>query len=392
MSSFGRIVSTAREVLYGRRVPRLKATRGAKIVAIVPPAHVRLEIEGLAATVEVGQAVSGGDLIARSPADKKFQRRIHASLTGKVTAVSDDLIIIEGEVPERPLVIHSEPEWISPAAITDTAREAGLIGMGGGMFPVYVKLGHRAAIEVVLANGCESEPYLTSDSRVLEEQREEVGCGVELAMHAVRAKRGLIIERETHYPGGYERLLIRDALGREVPLRGLPRDVETLVMNVQSTRALHEAVCLGRPLIDRVITVDGGAVGRPGNYRVPIGTEIGHVLDVCEVDPSKASVILSSGPMMGSLAERETPVTGGTGGVLALTAEELTQAQPEPCIRCGQCLEVCPFDLPAAHLVERPSKAVLGCIECGACQFICPARIPLVSELRRAKAFVTAWD
>jgi electron transport complex protein RnfC len=125
---------------------------------------------------------------------------------------------------------------------------------------------------------------------------------------------------------------------------------------------------------------------------VPIGTEIGHVLDVCEVDPSKTSVVLSSGPMMGSLAERETPVTGGTGGVLALTAEELKHAQPEPCIRCGQCLEVCPFDLPAAHLVERPSKAVLGCIECGACQFICPARIPLVSELRRAKAVVTAWD
>jgi electron transport complex protein RnfC len=392
LTAFGRIVSTAREALYGRRIPRLKTTRSAEIVAIEPPGHVRLTIEGLDATVEVGQVVNGGELVARSPRDKKFQRRIHASLTGSVTAVSHNQIIIEGEVPERPLLTHSEPEWISPAAITDTAREAGLIGMGGGMFPVYVKLGHRAAIEVVLVNGCESEPYMTADSRVLEEQRDEVGCGVGLAMHAVRAKKGLIVERETHYPGGYERLLIRDALGREVPSRGLPRDVGTLVMNVQSARALHEAVCLGRPLIDRVITVDGGAVGRPGNYRVPIGTEVGHVLDVCEVDPSKTSAILSSGPMMGSVVERETPVAGGTGAVLALTAEELKQAQPEPCIRCGQCLEVCPFDLPAAYLIERPSKAVLGCIECGACQFICPARIPLVSELQRAKAVVTAWD
>jgi electron transport complex protein RnfC len=392
LTAFGRIASAAREALYGRRIPRLKTTRSAEIVAIEPPAHVRLTIEGLFATVEVGQVVNAGELVARSPRDKKFQRRIHASLTGSVTAVSQNQIIIEGEVPERPLLTHSEPEWISPAAITDTAREAGLIGMGGGMFPVYVKLGHRAAIEVVLVNGCESEPYMTADSRVLEEQRDEVGCGVGLAMHAVRAKKGLIVERETHYPGGYERLLIRDALGREVPSRGLPRDVGTLVMNVQSARALHEAVCLGRPLIDRVITVDGGAVGRPGNYRVPIGTEVGHVLDVCEVDSSKASAILSSGPMMGSVAERETPVVGGTGAVLALTAEELKQAQPEPCIRCGQCLEVCPFDLPAAYLIERPSKEVLGCIECGACQFICPARIPLVSELQRAKAVVTAWD
>jgi electron transport complex protein RnfC len=392
MSSFGRILSTAREALYGRHVPRLKSTLMGAIVDIEPPEHVRLGIEGLVAVVEVGQAVEGGELVAQTPEFVRFQRRIHASLTGTVTAVTQDQIVIAGRVPDRPPVTHSEPDWISPEAITDTAREAGLIGMGGAVFPTYVKLNRDAPIEVVLVNGCESEPYLTSDHRVLKELHDEVSCGTVMAMHAVGAEQGLIIDRKTFYPGGYERLLIQNTLGRSVPLRGLPRDVGTLVMNAQSVRALHDAVCLGRPLIDRVVTVDGGAVGRPGNYRVPIGTEVGHLLDVCEIDTSKAAAILTGGPMMGALAERETPVTGGTGGVLALTAEERREYQVQPCIRCGQCMEVCPFDLPAAYLVESPHKAVLGCIECGACQFTCPARRPLVDGLRKAKAVVTAWD
>jgi electron transport complex protein RnfC len=362
------------------------------IAEIEPPTRVRMVIDGLDSVISVGQGVEAGELVARSPEANPFQRRIHASLSGCVTAVDPNQIVIEGRVPERPAIIHSEPEWIPPEAITDTAREAGLIGMGGGMFPVYVKLSRRAPIEVVLVNGCESEPYITCDGQVLEEQRDEVICGIVLAMHAVDADRGLIVERETSYPGGYERLMIHDTLGCVVPLRGLPRDVGALVMNVQSAHALHEAVCLGRPLINRVITVDGGAVGRPGNYRVPIGTEVGHLLDACDVDFSKTAAILCGGPMMGSAAERETPVTAGMGSVLALTAAELSQSQPQPCIRCGQCMEACPFDLPAAVLVESPHEAVLGCIECGACQFTCPAHRPLVDELRRAKAIVTAWD
>lgn len=394
MNAFTRLLSTAREAMYGRRIPQLKSTRTTSIVDIEPPQRVRLAIGGgLVPLVEVGQAVEAGALVARTPAAVRFQRRVHASLSGDVIALTDDEIVVEGEVPaRRPLIAHSEPEWIAPEAIADTAREAGLVGMGGAMFPTYVKLSRAAPIDVVLVNGCESEPHLTCDHRVLVEHRDEVDCGTMLAMHAVGAERGLIVDQETYYPGGYERLLIRDVLGRTVSPRGLPRDVGALVMNVQSVRALHEAVCLGRPLIDRVITVDGGAVGRPGNYRVPIGTEVGHLMDVCRIDPSKTSAVLTGGPMMGSPAGRETPVTAGTGGVLALTPEELSESRTEPCIRCGHCMEACPFDLPAAYLVEAPHKAVLGCVECGACQFHCPAHIPLVRRLQEAKAIVTAWD
>jgi electron transport complex protein RnfC len=392
MSSLGWVLATAREALYGRQVPRLKTTRESAIITIPTPGHVRLGTEGLTPLVEVGQTVEGGKLVARSPVSERFQRRIHASLTGTVTAVGEDHIIIEGELPERPPMTHGVPEWIAPEAIRDTAREAGLIGMGGGMFPTYVKLSHPAPIEVVLINGCESEPYLSCDHRVLAEHRDQTNCGAELAMRAVGARQGMIIDHEINYPGGYERLMIHDTLGKVIPKRGLPRDVGVLVLNVQSALALHDAVCLGRPLIDRVVTVDGGAVGRPGNYRVPIGTELGHLLQLCETDPAQTAQIVTGGPMMGAVADKSESVTGGTGAVIALTAEELGDYHAQPCIRCGQCMEVCPYNLPVAHLVESPHKVVLDCIECGACQFTCPARRPLIEELRQAKAVVTAWD
>jgi electron transport complex protein RnfC len=261
--------------------------------------------------------------------------------------------------------------------------------MGGATFPTHVKLSPPSPIDHVLVNGCESEPYLTCDHRVLVEHRDEVECGMQLAMQAVGATRGTIIAEDNHYLDGYERRLIQKALGRRVPHRGKPSDVGVLVINVQTVRALHQAVCQNRPLVDRVITVDGDAVRRPGNYVVPLGTPVSHILKACGVDPRRASAVIAGGPMMGAAVGPQTAVTGGTGGVLALGAHQIAWSGQDPCIQCGQCLEVCPLALPAGLLVRRPNPTVLQCIECGLCQFACPARRALLPALRKAKQGVT---
>jgi electron transport complex protein RnfC len=260
------------------------------------------------------------------------------------------------------------------------------MGMGGGMFPTYAKLTTSIPIDYVIVNGCEGEPYLTCDHRVLLEYRDEVECGMRLAMRAVGAVQGTIVESDESYLDGYEVRLVEKVLGRRVPKGGRPSDVGVVVINVQTARALHHAVCEKRPLLDRVVTVDGNAIGRPGNYEIPIGTELQHVLDVCDVAWDQEPTLIAGGPMMGRRVDRGAVVTPGTGGILALTRNELHFSQDVPCIRCGRCQEVCPLDLPSGQLLRRPTNVLLACIECGICQFACPSQRPILQQIRTAKS------
>lgn len=367
-----------------RTVEPRKRTLGSPILPIEPPVRVRLPIGGLLALAAPGDRVAAGDLVARSREGARFELRRHASIAGRVVSVGEETIEIEGEPgPVRPM-----PE---PATIEDAAREAGLVGMGGAMFPTYVKLARSgAAVECVIVNGSESEPYVTCDSRVLAEHGAEVEAGADLAMLSLGARRRVIVAEPDRYPGGDERLLVRQLLGREVPLFRLPRDVGATVFNVQTARALAAAWRERRPLVDRVVTVDGGAVARPGNYVVPIGTEIGHVLAACGADLARAAALVRGGPMMGEEASLETPVLAGTVAVLALTREETAEPSDEPCIRCGDCYSACPYGLPAALLIERPTEELLRCVSCGLCEWACPSRRPLVARLALAKAELLA--
>lgn len=180
-------------------------------------------------------------------------------------------------------------------------------------------------------------------------------------------------------------MLVRRTLAREVPRGGRPPAVGAVVLNVQTIRAIHRAVNERRPLVDRVITVDGGAVGRPGNYVVPIGTEVGHVLASCEVDMERVAAVICGGPMMGYAAAPETPIAAGTIAVLALTHDEVSGRRDERCVRCGRCLAACPFELPVSRLIRRPTAAVLDCVECGLCEFVCPSERRLVARMRVLK-------
>jgi len=372
-------------------IPQRKRTLDAQIRTIEPPAVVAITVGGLDAVVSVGDEVDAGQLIARSPDNARWIRRRHSSLVGTVAAVSEATVTIEGTPAERSDGAEGEAH-VTPATIVERIERAGVVGMGGAMFPTYVKLSPSHPVDTVLINGCESEPYFTCDHRVLTEQRSVVERGMKLAMQAVGAKHGLIIEHEAYYPAGYERFVIRDHLGRLVPNRGLPRDVGVLVLNVQTAMAIRQAVDFEFPVTERVITVDGDAVGRPGNYVVPIGTRVGHILTVCETDMSKVEAITAGGPMMGRIIDPEAGITAGTGGVLALTAGEIDARQPQPCLRCGRCFDACPVDLPVALLLEKPNADVLRCMGCGACQYVCPASLPLVDQMRLAKSKEIEWD
>ncbi|HJP02134.1 MAG TPA: 4Fe-4S dicluster domain-containing protein [Planctomycetota bacterium] len=344
-----------------------------------PPTHLRIPLDGLVPQFAPGDLVEAGRPIAISAPTDQFERRRHSPFTGEIIEVAD-AIVIEG------VVAPSRPVSAKPESVVTTARLAGLVGMGGAMFPTYAKLAGEEPVDCVIVNGCESEPYVTCDHRVLVEQRAEVEGGMQIAMSAVGATRGVIADGETGYVDGEESRLVQRVLGRVVPWGKRPRSVGALVVNVQTVRSLYRAMNDGHPLVERIITVDGGAVGRPGNYRVPIGTEVGHILAECHTDLDRAEAIILGGPMMGQAAELTDPVVAGTIAVLALGSEEITKPQDGPCIGCGRCMEVCPSGLPAIHLTQNPSSELSRCTECGACQFACPSHCELVGMLRKAKA------
>lgn len=351
-------------------VPGRKGEPG-PVLAMDPPLRVAFSLRTHTPSRADGERVEAGDPIAI------FEDvPVHSPLTGKVRLL-DDRVQVEGELAE-PRRIEA-----SPGDLVTAARRAGLVGLGGGMYPTHRKL--SAPAEVVLVNGCQSEPYVTCDACVLATDREGVVGGLALARAAVGASRGEIVQGEGRYPDGYERYLVERVLGRSLPHGARPQDVGALVLNVQTVRALHKAVVEGRPLVDRVLTVAGGAVGRPGNYLVPIGSEVGAVLRGAAVDNSRVAALVAGGPMMGREVGPRGLVEAGTIALLALTPDEVWRPDEEDCVRCGECAEVCPEGLLPSIMLERRSPSVHRCIECGACQFHCSSGRPLVRRIRGLK-------
>ncbi len=365
-------------------VPKRKQIQHVPISSLPPPPEVCIPIGTKVSSVRTGDTVEAGQPVALSRESDRWTSVVHSPLAGTVTSVGA-AIVIEGTL--------DHPREVSDGDVIDVARNAGLLGMGGGMFPTYAKLAAaKGRIDTIIVNGCESEPYVTCDHRVLVEHREALRLMLRTLVEALGAAKAIVVDREEAYPGGYERFIVQDTLGRQVPARGLPVDVGVLVVNVQTVWALYRATHELRPLIDRVVTVDGAAVARPGNYVVPIGTRIGHVLDACGVDLDGAAVVLDGGPMMGRRVTPDDSVQAGTIAVLALGRDEIDDGAVEPCLRCGRCMEACPLGLPAVLLAmaARPPPVALECIECGLCAYACPARRPLVPLLRRAKAMLRA--
>lgn len=390
----------------------------------------------LSPLVNAGDEVKEGQLIANTEAF--VSAPLHAPLAGKVKAIEPRLTFTGVKVNSIVLEVSDSQEKIglpplteddlTPEKIRGRAREAGLVGLGGAAFPTHVKLSPPPdkPIDTVLVNGCECEPYLTCDYRLMLEEPEEIVSGLKLIMIAVGAKQGLIVVEDnkkdaaqklgeivqgeenirvvlvkTKYPQGSEKHLIKAVLNREVPSGALPFEVGAYVQNVQTTIALSRAFWKGEPLTERVVTISGEAITEPKNLRVKLGTPVQNLIEFCGGFSEEPDKVIFGGPMTGfSIFDFSIPVVKGTSGVLALkVGETVIGDRSNECLRCGRCLDACPVFLVPVTLANLTlvddvdgleAKGALDCIECGSCAFVCPTRRPLVQLIRYAKSKVLA--
>lgn len=385
-----------------------------------------------------GDTVAYGQLLAEEGGF--VSTRIHASASGRVKLLNPrwhvngrkeltaELDVAEDPgIPRTPDTVDwSVLESLDRQTILARIQESGIVGMGGAGFPTHVKLQppETKPIAIALLNGCECEPYLNADNRLMIERSELCVFGFKAAMKILGAQTGIIaIESnkpeaaslmksackghsdlsisilQTKYPQGGEKMTILAATGRRVPEGGLPMDVGVVVSNVGTAVAIAEAVLWNRPLTHRVLTVAGSGVKKPGNLLVPIGATIGNCLEFCGGLNSDACALIIGGPMMGlAITDLDVPVVKTTSGILALSREEYGLPEESACIRCARCVDHCPLSLLPSQLyryaqrqdwdVLKKDLHLLNCMECGSCAYVCPAGIPLVQHIRVAKALL----
>jgi electron transport complex protein RnfC len=407
---------------HGIHPPEYKSLTKAKALeAMPPPEKVSIPLlqhfgSPAKPLVKKGEEVSLGQKIGESTA--LFSASVHASVSGKVLSVDGvhhplgkpiPAVTIANDGEDRPapeIQGSADPLSLDPETICQIVKEAGIVGLGGAAFPTAVKLSppKDKPIDTVIINGCECEPVLTADYRVMLEYTEDILRGAELVRKAAGAERTIIgiednkkdaeiVLLKTKYPQGAEKNLINAILGREVPRGGLPFDVGVVVQNVGTAKAIWDAVRFGKPLYERALTAAGEGVREPKNLMVRIGTSFQDVLDFCGGIEGNTNVLIMGGPMMGlSQWSPDVPVIKGTSGILAWTA-------PAPpmelsCIRCSRCVDHCPMRLVPTQLMkyvkyeflsDAENWGILDCVECGSCQYICPAAIPLVHWIRLGK-------
>jgi electron transport complex protein RnfC len=426
---------------------RKHATEGKPVELAPPPKQVVIPVNQHFGApnkplVQPGDRVIRGQKIADAAAPGPMTVPVHASISGLVKKIeprtqsnnTDGPCIVIEAAPPAEGEDREESCFLPPldgfSCSREEAlariREAGIIGMGGAGFPAHVKLSPppNKPIDIIIADGAECEPYLTTDEAVMTEKPHLLVMGLAIVMKITGVSRAIIgmednkaplipmIEREvrvggypgeitvglckTRYPQGGEKMLITALTGREVPSGGLPMDAGCIVQNVGTLVAIAEAFSLGKPLIDRDLTVSGGACKLPKNIRAPIGTLLGDLPpEFMDIDYPNLRKILFGGPMMGTAVPSPAiPIQKNTSGIILMTAGE-TLADPEgPCIRCGRCIRNCAcrlspvvmnMALEAGDLDEAVWAGLLDCIECGSCTYVCPARIKLVQRFRVGK-------
>jgi len=383
--------------------------------------------------VKVGDRVQRGQLIAEPGAF--VSTSLHSPVTGRVSAIANRRY--PGGVFARSIEIETDPyatqrlaarpalDWrnLSADDFVTQVQYAGIVGMGGAAFPSHVKysIPEGQHIDRLLINGAECEPYLTNDHRLMVERPGALLRGIEILLHNLGAraatigvelnKPDAIAALENHlepdqpitvaplhvkYPQGAEKMLIKAIYDQEVPAGELPRDLGIAVNNVGTVVAIADYFETGSPLIERIVTVSGPGIEKPSNLIVPLGTPVREVLRYCGGLKDDAIELVMGGPMMGMpIASLDVPILKGTSGLLAFTGSNTARPREYPCIRCGRCLEACPYFLNPSRLArlskarlfeEMENYSVMDCVECGSCTYACPSRIPIVQLIRSAKS------
>lgn len=389
--------------------------------------------------VKIGDSVVKGQKIAFG--EKFMSVPVHASVSGKVKKIQSlpvtggalaPCIVIESDGSDKTDYMEPlDPEKCDKDAIIARIRDAGIVGMGGASFPAHVKLSppKDCVIDYVLVNSAECEPLLTCDERSLIETPEKVVDGLLIVLKLFPAAKGIfalennkayikpiledairaagaeekvsVVLLKTKYPQGAEKFIVSACLGREVPSGKLPANVGCIIVNDGTMCSVSDAFRLGKPLIERSLTISGGAVETPCNIRVPVGTLVSDLAGAAfKLKEGKVAKIISGGPMMGfAMADMNFPIVKGTSGIIFLTKEETYLVDESPCIGCGRCVSACPMrlssvlmvrELKAGNLDKARRLGLMDCIECGCCAYVCPANVRLVQRFRLGKNLVRA--
>ena len=378
--------------------------------------------------VNVGDYVKVGQKIGEAAGF--ISAPIHSSISGTVIAIEDrphasrgmcPSIVVENDfkdaIAESVKPAGKSLEELTPAEIIEIVKEAGIVGMGGAGFPTYVKLNPGKPIDAVLVNACECEPMLTADHRMLLEFADDIIFGLQAEMKTVAAPKGIIVIEEnkpdaiallrektadiegievlevaTQYPQGGEKMLIKRAMGRSVPSGKLPADVGACVSNVSTVKAIADAIKTGMPLVERITTVTGKYIPNPGNFIVKIGTSAAELVAACGGISAEDVLVKAGGPMMGfPQTTLDTPIMKGSNGIIAIDNDT---TEPNECIKCGRCVDVCPMELKPLHYFKLVGAQdwqgckdmnIMDCMECRCCEFICSSKLPLVTMIKMGK-------
>ena len=377
-------------------------------------------------TVKKGDTVKKGQRIAEPGGFVSVP--LHSPVCGTVGDIVEITGVTGASEQAVEIIADGTDEWADTEkdVLKKRILDAGIVGMGGAAFPTHVKLSPppEKNIDTLIINGAECEPFLTADHRLMLTRTEEALTGIAIAAKILKVSRIFVgvednkmdaIEKMTaaaakfkitvvplhvKYPQGAEKQLIYALTGRQVLEGGLPMDVGCVVMNIGTAAAVHDAVVLGHPLIERITTVTGTPVVDPANYLVRIGTPIRKLLELSGGVKENPAKVIMGGPMMGfAQSNIDVPVAKNSSGVLLMAPEEIEQFEGNPCIRCSRCVKACPMNLlvptlstmiEAGEFAMAEQNYVMDCVECGTCAYICPAKRPLVQHFRRAKAEILA--